>query len=119
MQEINLSKNFKVKVYDKTNFKNHLNAFTNDCLQITNSYANGTTQQEFDDALKILEYEHNAIFDDERNTVMYIMYKNEQPVCFALYSQVEFTDCYTLEMIHTHKNFLQLGLATAMLRLVR
>ena len=123
MQILDANLGDTIKVFDKADFLRNPKDINMDCFKIIASYGIKKTHKEDDKdkaikrAYHSLKKTNESFFTDDENGIIYIMYKGEKPIVFALYSQKMHTNTWVLELIHTHKGWTMLGKASKLLQI--
>lgn len=116
MQSLELSKSFSIKVYDCNDFKINKDTINTDCLRIISSYALNDFDYNYEKDLETFQRINDDFFYDISQGCVYIMYHNSTPICYAIYSKIENTNSWILEIIHTHKSYTNFGYGSTILR---
>lgn len=118
MDKIQISKIHTVAVYDKKDYLENNKEINHDMLDILLSHENINGSKELSDARTYIEDLNGNMFLNELDPKIYVMYRENEPVSFAILNKIEKTESWTLDLIYTHNEWTKLGLATVLMRVV-
>ena len=124
MQEIKLSKMLTIKGYDGNDFEKCIDDITLDCTRIIASYEifdefddeSFDNDYDFEQDKEALKQLYTNYLINETGYYVFILYNQNTPIGFAIYSNIENTDSYILEFIHVRKDYAGMGYGTTLLR---
>lgn len=117
MQKINVSKNYSVEVYNNDDYIANNRKINEDCVRILASYEGQNENFNLNEAYDQLANLNSDLFLDDKHAQIYIMYNQDTPTVFAICTKIEKSKSWVLDLMYTHCDYQQLGLATAMIRL--
>jgi GNAT superfamily N-acetyltransferase len=85
-------------------------------MRILASHENYLHENNYQEARDYLEDLNSNMFLDDIEARIYIMYRGNEPISFAIYSKIDKTKEWVLELIYTHSDYTKLGIASALLR---
>lgn len=116
MDKIQLSNHYKVKAYNRDDYFNNNKQINDDCLRILSSYEGSNESYNVGDAYNYISDLNSNMYLDELDALVYIMYLDKTPVSFAIYTKIDKSNSWVLELIFTHEEYTSLGYAGVLLR---
>lgn len=116
MEKFKISQLHNVKVYDSKDYIEFNKDVNDSFMNILSSHEYNNASYDINKAREYVEDLNYKMFLDNLDTRIYVMYRQDQPVTFAIYNRVENTNDWHLELIYTHDEYTKLGLASALLR---
>ena len=103
MDKIQLSNHYSVKAYNRDDYFNNNKQINDDCLRIVSSYEGANENYNIGDAYNYIADLNSNLYLDELDALIYVMYLDKTPVSFAIYSKIDKSNSWVLELIYTHE----------------
>ena len=116
MDKIKISDIHSVVVYNRDDYFADNRKINSDCMSILLSHENNVRTTNLNEAREYLEDLNSNMYFDYLDAKIYVMYREKEPICFAIYNKIEKSESWVLDLIYTHDEWTKLGLATALLR---
>lgn len=116
MDKLQLSNHYSVKAYNRDDYFNNNKQINDDCLRIVSSYEGANENYNIGDAYNYIADLNSNLYLDELDALIYVMYLDKTPVSFAIYSKIDKSNSWVLELIYTHEEYTSLGYAGVLLR---
>ena len=116
MRKIEISQNCTIRCCDEKDYVEKNKVINNACFNILASHEKSGLGADLNSAYDYVCDLNTNIYLDEVNAKIYFLFAKDKPVSFAIYSQIDNTNAWVLELIYTHKKYAKLGLASALLR---
>ncbi|MGN1212570.1 MAG: GNAT family N-acetyltransferase [Christensenellales bacterium] len=116
MEEFEISKIHKVKVYESKDYIEKNKEVNDSFLNILSSYEYDNETFDITKARDYIENLNYEMYLSNLDTRIYVLSREDRPVSFAIYNRIEHTNDWVLELIYTHSEYVTLGLAGNLLR---